>query len=67
MTKDKLFEIDTMIDNMEKNANSFVGLVWPDQARDFAKLMTNTSFQFARAQVAAVRELGDGVKKALQI
>lgn len=64
---EKMFDVDTMIDNMEKNTNSFTGYIWPEQARDFARTMTGTAFQFSRAQAQAMRDLGEGVRKAFQI
>jgi hypothetical protein len=62
-----MFDIDTMIDNMEKNANSATGYIWPEPVREFTKTMTGTAFQFSRAQVSAMKDLGEGMRKAFQI
>jgi hypothetical protein len=35
--------------------------------REFTKTVTGTAFQFSRAQVSAMKDLGAGMRKAFQI
>jgi hypothetical protein len=64
---EKMFDIDAMIDNMEKNVTGCTSYIWPETVREFTKTVTGTAFQFSRAQVSAMKDLGAGMRKAFQL
>ena len=63
----KLFDVDTVIKQMENNAKSATAMITDKKARDIAESVTAASFAFAKAQAEAARAFGEAVKKAIQI
>jgi hypothetical protein len=63
----KIFDVGTVLDQMEANSKKATALITDKKARDIAETVTAASLSFARAQAEAARAFGEAVKKALQI
>lgn len=67
-TKNKLpglFDIDSALLQIEKNAKMATEMIVDKKSREIAETVTTASMEFARAQAAAVKVYADAVKKAL--
>ena len=63
----KMFDVDAAITAMEKNNKLVAGLIMDERARTAAETISAASCAFVRAQVAAAKEFGTAVKKAVAV
>jgi hypothetical protein len=67
MDATKFFNPETALEQAEKHAKSCTGFIPNTKVRDLVETINLAGFEFARAQVAAARELETALKKAWQI
>jgi len=63
----KMFDMDAAISKMEESSKTALGMITDKKARELAETVTLASFDFAKAQAAAVRAYAEVVRKAIQI
>jgi len=63
----KIFDVDTVISQLETNVKTATGYITDTKAREIAETVSAASFAFAKAQAEAARAFGEAVKKAIQI
>lgn len=63
----KFFRPEAALDQVEKQAKSYVGFIPNAEMRQMTEAFNTAGFEFARAQISATRSFGEAVQKAFQI
>jgi hypothetical protein len=63
----KMFDVNTVIDAVEKNNKTFAGLITDERVRTAAENINAAGCELIRAQITAARAFGSAIKQAVAV